>query len=115
LHVPSFTRWPSGLPPDGSWKHRLIWDLLRSEVNSPPRAGGLLSFGTDVADAFHQVPLHPLEGRYTVAVFESRFYYFTVLVFGSASAPTVWGRFAAFAARAVAAFAILSGSALKST
>jgi hypothetical protein len=111
--------------PDGTWKHRLIWDLLRSEVNSLvhqgeriilPRPldvvddaralhgpGGLLFFGTDVADAFHQVPLHPLERRYTVAVFESHFYYFTVLVFGSASAPTVWGRFAAFAARSVAA------------
>jgi hypothetical protein len=36
-------------------------------------------------------------------IFGGKFYYFTVLVFGSASAPTVWGRFAAFAARSTAA------------
>ena len=60
-------------------------------------------FGTDISDAFHQVPLHPDEWRFTAAAFQGKFYVFKVLVFGSASAPTVWGRFAAFAGRSTSA------------
>ena len=114
--------------PDGSVKHRLIWDLLRSQVNAAVRQGErvilprisdvvgdahelrlrypaaqLLWFGTDVADAFHQVPLRRDERRFTVVAFQGVFYIFKVLVFGSASAPTVWGRYAAFVGRSTAA------------
>lgn len=115
--------------PDGSLKHRLVWDLRRSGVNSvvaqgervvlprvldvardaqrlardPVPGQRLWLFGTDISDAFHQVPLHPVERRYTAAEFQGQFYIFKVLVFGSASAPTVWGRFAALAGRSLAA------------
>ena len=59
-------------------------------------------FGTDIADAFHQIPLHPTEHKYTAAKFGDQFFVFRVLVFGSASAPTVWGRYAALAGRSLA-------------
>merc|ERR1712155_45662 len=62
----------------------------------------ILFFGTDVSDAFHQVPLHGREQKYTACIFEGRIYIFPVIVFGSASAPTVWGRFAAWAGRSLA-------------
>eukprot|EP00969_Alexandrium_andersonii_P284108 12560345-Alexandrium_andersonii.AAC.1 len=55
------------------------------------RAHGLgqISFlGTDVANAFHQGPLSPDEYTFTVVVPQGKFYYFRVLVFGAASAPT---------------------------
>ncbi len=60
-------------------------------------------FGTDIFDAFHQVPLHPSEWRFTAASFKGKYYVFKVLVFGSASAPTIWGRYAAFAGRSTSA------------
>ncbi len=119
----------SKVKPNGEVKHRLVWDLLRSTVNSVvqqgervvlPRVSDLVKdawdlsqthpttsplwlFGTDISDAFHQVPLHPDEWRFTAAAFQGKFYVFKVLVFGSASAPTVWGRFAAFAGRSTSA------------
>ena len=115
----------SKMKPDGSWKHRLIWDLLRSRVNSNlwqgervvlPRLTDLAQdvvdlsrlgdgthsvwlFGSDVSDAFHQIPLNASEQRFTVAQFQGKFYVFKVLVFGSGSAPTVWGRYAAWLGR----------------
>jgi hypothetical protein len=110
---------------DGSWKHRIIWDLLRSGVNSRVHQGeriilprildvaqdvldlckllrpgeDIYFFGTDVSDAFHQIPLRRNEWKFTVAEFAGKYYIFTVLVFGSASAPTVWGRYAAWLGR----------------
>ena len=116
----------SKLKPDGTWKHRLVWDLRRSGVNLAilqgervimPRLLDLVSdvrqiasgstptflMGTDVAEAFHQVPLHPSEQAFTVASVAGVFYVFRVLVFGSGSAPTVWGRYGAFLGRSVAA------------
>ena len=113
----------SKVKPDGSTKHRLVWDLLRSNVNAQVRQGervvlprlmdvindavdlasystepNLVLLGTDTSDAFHQVPLNPSERR-----FQGKYYSFKVLVFGSASAPTVCGRYAAFAGRSTAA------------
>jgi len=116
----------SKMKPDGSMKHRLVWDLRRSGVNLAilqgervvlPRlldlvrdvqaiAGGsnpTFLMGTDVTEAFHQVPLHPSEQAYTVASVAGVFYVFRVLVFGSGSAPTVWGRYGAFLGRSTAA------------
>ena len=116
----------SKLKPDGSWKHRLVWDLRRSGVNTAiqqgervvlPRlldlvrdvqeiaSGSAPTFlmGSDVTEAFHQVPLHPSEQAYTVASVAGVFYVFRVLVFGSGSAPTVWGRYGAFLGRSTAA------------
>ena len=115
--------------PDGSLKHRLVWDLRRSGVNHAisqgervvlPRLGDLVGdvlalahgnegpvslLGTDVSDAFHQVPLRREERQFTVAAVDGTFYVFTVLVFGSGSAPTVWGRYSAFLGRSTAAVA----------
>ena len=116
----------SKLKPDGTLKHRLVWDLRRSGVNMAilqgervvlPRLLDLVKdvrqiasestpiflMGTDVTEAFHQVPLHPSEQAYTVASVAGVFYVFRVLVFGSGSAPTVWGRYGAFLGRSTAA------------
>ena len=108
--------------PDGTLKHRMIWDLRRSGVNGvlaqgerivlprlsdlmrdvielagPGRSGSdIVLLGADISDAFHQVPLNPAERRFTLASVGDRVYEFKVLVFGSGSAPTVWGRYAAF-------------------
>ena len=95
----------SKLEPGGSWTHRLVWDLRRSGVNVAilqgervvlPRILDLVRdvqqiatestptflMGTDVTEAFHQVPLHPSEQAYTVASVAGVFYVFRVLVFG---------------------------------
>ena len=113
---------------DGTLKHRIIWDFRRSFVNSRirqaerimlPRAldasadalelwrsspqHGIIFFGCDVEAAFHQVPVHRSEWRYQVTYLDGRWYVFKVLVFGAASAPTIWGRVAALAARSLAA------------
>ncbi len=78
-------------------KHRLAWDLLRSSVNSVVQQGErvvlprVLDFvndgwdlsqisnrwdlhllGTDISDAFHQVPLSPEECRFTAAFFQGK-------------------------------------------
>ena len=63
----------------------------------------LTLFGTDFADAFHQVPLDPSERQFTAVYINDKYYIFNVLVFGAASAPTVWGRYAAFIGRSSAA------------
>ena len=57
----------------------------------------------DVSNAFHQIPLRQDEWSFTVAESAGKYYVFTVLVFGSASAPTVWGRYAAWIGRSTAA------------
>ena len=119
----------SKMKPDGTWKHRLVWDLLRSKVNSVVRQGErvvlprpsdlvadllelgasapngseVLLLGVDIQDAFHQVPLRQAEWRYTVVLIGGTFFVFTVLVFGSGSSPTVWGRFAALLGRSTCA------------
>ena len=71
---------------DGNWKYRLIWDLLRSDVNATvelkerisPRikdavdnalelrqAGRHLEWMVlDISDAFHNIPLRPTERRF---------------------------------------------------
>eukprot|EP00969_Alexandrium_andersonii_P282219 12477128-Alexandrium_andersonii.AAC.1 len=102
--------------PDNTVKRRIVWDLRRSMVNGLVRQGerivlprisdvvadavdllrihgpDLVSFlGTDVANAFRQAPLSPDEQKFTVVVLRGKYYFFRVLVFGAASAPTVWG------------------------
>jgi hypothetical protein len=57
------------------------------------------------SDAFHQIPLNNSEKRFTVASINGKFWVFHCLVFGSGSAPTAWGRFAAFLGRSTAAIA----------
>ena len=118
---------------DGTWKHRLIWDLLRSEVNDSvvcperivlPRiqdavddarsllrgcaddpAIGLEWLVLDVADAFHNIPLKPQERRFACGKVGNRFIVFRVLCMGGKSAPTIWGRFAAAIGRVLASIA----------
>ena len=117
--------------PDGTWKHRLVWDLRESGVNdtidqgeriilprpcdfttairclvngpvgAPGRCAKLL--GIDISDAFHQVPNHPAERHLTGVAIQGKIFIFNVLVFGSSSAPTVWGRFAAWLGRSTMA------------
>ena len=112
--------------PDGSLKHRLIWDLLRSEVNSTvlleerivlPRlqdavddARELLQHGApeiewlvlDVADAFHNVPVRTSERRFACGKVGDKYVCFKSLCMGGKSAPNIWGRFAAAMGRIVA-------------
>ena len=111
--------------PDGTTKHRLIWDLLRSDVNAAtslferiilPRlqdavedAQHLLRTGSeiewmvlDIADAFHNVPLHPSERKYVCTKVGDRFVVFKVMCMGGKASPNVWGRFAAAIGRILA-------------
>ena len=104
--------------PDKSWKHRLIWDLLRSDVNAAvelkerivlPRiqdavedalelrkSGGQLEWMVlDISDAFHNVPMRPSERRFSCGKVGDRYVVFEVLCMGGKSAPNVWGRYAA--------------------
>ena len=123
--------------PDGSTKYRLVWDLRRSGVNAVTLQGErvvlprildlvnsiaaiacqldeedeLVLLGTDIADAFHQVPLDPREWKFTAAALGGYIFVFKVLVFGSVSAPTVWGRYAAWLGRSTCA--LLFGERLR--
>jgi hypothetical protein len=94
--------------PDGTTKHRLVWDLLRSRVNSFVHQGERIVFhssgelpeatleafawlfGIDISDAFHQIPLNNSEKRFAVAFIDNKFWVFSRLVFDSGSAPTAW-------------------------
>ena len=60
-------------------------------------------YGTDVADAFHQIPLHPDEWRFVCTSLGGKYYCFKCVVFGAASAPITWARYAAFLGRSTAA------------
>ena len=115
--------------PDGSTKHRLIWDLLRSEVNSTvslyerivlPRVQDAVDDARelrrlhgdpiewlvlDVADAFHNIPLRPSERRFTCGKFQDRVVVFESLCMGGKSAPNIWGRYAAAMGRILASIA----------
>ena len=66
-----------------------------------------MGFCADVEDAFHQIPRNQAERRFALASVGGLVLAFRVLVFGSASAPTVWGRFAAFPGRTWSAVADL--------
>ncbi len=56
-----------------------------------------------MSDAFHLIPLRQDEWRFALARIGQRIYVFRVAIFGAASAPLVWGRFAAFLGRTTAA------------
>ena len=110
-------------------KHRLVWDLRRSGVNATiqqserivlPRLNDVIGdardlwsrnrhrgdttrfLAIDISNAFHIIPLARHEWRFTIAAILGKYYVFKVLVFGSSSAPTVWGRYAAFLGRTTA-------------
>ena len=112
----------------GKRKARIIWDLRESGVNKlysqgerillPRlsdvvgdaldvfRRGGTPSFfAIDVRDAFHNIPAGK-DRAYTSAVVNidgrQQILTFDVLVFGSVSSPTLWGRFAAWFGRTLA-------------
>ncbi|HIG16147.1 MAG TPA: hypothetical protein EYQ31_01985 [Candidatus Handelsmanbacteria bacterium] len=112
---------------DGTLKHRLIWDLLRSGINACLAVGSrivlprledavhslleLLEDDTseesismlvfDISDAFHEIPINARERRFQTAQANGKWYVFLVLVFGSKAAPTLWGRMAAWLARSI--------------
>jgi len=112
--------------PDGTKKHRLIWDLLRSEVNATvslterivlPRIqdavddasellrqnrGDLEWLVLDIADAFHNIPMLPSERKFTCGKVGDKFIVFEVLCMGGKSSPNIWGRFAAAIGRILA-------------
>eukprot|EP00434_Breviolum_minutum_P038994 symbB.v1.2.034605.t1/scaffold4499.1/size38882/7 len=110
-------------------KSRIIWDMRESKVNSRcdpaeriilPRLLDVVSetltfqanylkpvfAAIDIQDAFHNVPAGR-DKRYTAARCQMEdnqdcfIVYYDVLVFGSKSSPTVWGRFAAYLGRIV--------------
>ena len=108
---------------DGTWKHRLIWDLRRSKVNDTATLGErlvlpriqdavddavhvCLSTGhecewlvLDIEDAFHNIPLHLSERKFACAKLGDTFIIFLVLCMGGKAPPTLWGRFAALQGR----------------
>lgn len=114
---------------DGSLKHRLVWDFRRSHVNARvkqperitlPQLGdlvpaaqtlarerrpgeGLWLYGLDFRDAFFNVPAAPQEQAYLCTKVGPWWVQAFTLVFGAASAPLVWGRFAAWTGRSLAA------------
>jgi hypothetical protein len=55
----------------------------------------------DICDAFNNIRVRSNEHRFTCAEIDGLFVVFKVLVFGSGSSPTVWGRFSAFIGRFV--------------
>ena len=102
-------------------KSRIIWDLRESGVNLRcdtaerivlPRLLDVVQetleairndqepifAAIDIRDAFHNVPAGK-DRKYTVARADDKFIIYNVLVFGSRSSPTIWGRFAAFIGR----------------
>ena len=94
-------------------KHRLIWDLRRSQVNEELHQGQRIRFRdlvqdtleiakgnadteihftvADLSDAFHLIPVNDQEEKHQSVVFKGEVFAFRVLVFGSAVAPTLWG------------------------
>ena len=111
---------------DGTPKHRLIWDLLRSDVNSSatlqerivlPRVrdavgdarhlrlhcdGDLEWLVLDVADAFCNVLIRLSERVFACGKVGNKFVVFEVLCMGGKSAANIWGRFAALLGRTLA-------------
>lgn len=111
-------------------KSRIIWDLRQSKVNlrcnqmervTLPRlmdaVANILELmreglepvlaAVDIENAFHNVPVGD-DKKYTVAAADMEsgrqaHIIYDVLVFGARSSPTVWGRYAAFLGRALAA------------
>ena len=110
-------------------KARIIWDLRESGVNNlcsqgervllPKlsdvvgdaieviRSGGSPKFlAIDIRDAFHNIPAGS-DRAYTAAAVEiegkPKVLVYDVLVFGSVSSPTIWGRYAAWLGRTLAA------------
>ena len=110
-------------------KARIIWDLRESQINSLCRQGervilprlrdaimdanriyrkgGLPRFlAVDITNAFHNVPAGR-DRAYTAAAFETpegtKILIYDVLVFGSVSSPTIWGRFASWLTRTLVA------------
>ena len=113
------------LKPDGTSKHRLIWDLLRSDVNASVdlrerfvlpriqdavddalhlrRSGDSLEWlVVDISDAFHNIPLRSSERRFACAKVGDFYVVFEVLCMGGRSAPNIWGRNAACLGRLLA-------------
>ena len=114
----------------GKKKSRIIWDLRESKVNMKcdqserivlPRLLDLVHSclklmrenkrpilaAADIEDAFHNVPAGS-DRRYTVALAPMEdgkpcYIVYKVLVFGSRSSPTIWGRYAAFLGRTTSA------------
>ena len=93
---------------DGTVKHRLIWDLLRSSVNEAVRlperivlpriqdavedAHELLKWANgedlewavlDIADAFHNIPIRPTEQPFAYGSFAGKYWVFMVLCMGA--------------------------------
>jgi hypothetical protein len=114
---------------DGSWKYRMIWDLLRSAVNFHSKVGErivlprVLDLINDIVDllllkrdneeiivmvldfcnAFHLLPLHPEEQKYFTTCIGGKVQHYFSLVFGPKASPTVWGRFGAWLSRSTQA------------
>jgi len=107
--------------PRGSTKHRLVWDLRRSLVNTVAHQGqrivlarlsdavadtlSLLSEAIptdlvlmcvfDIEDAFHSLTLAACERKYQVACAAGQVFVFSALIFGGSAGPTLRGRVAA--------------------
>jgi hypothetical protein len=117
----------SKLKANNELKHRLVWDFRRSQTNEfqtiyervvLPRhadvvadaralrqsnpSGDPEAMVIDFSDAFHNVPVRREEQVFNTCMAGGYWWVFTVLVFGSATSPAIWGRVAAFLGRALA-------------
>ena len=114
--------------PDGTVNHRIVWNWRRSGVSlvilqgervvlpriadiadsiremggSDMQSQDVHMLGTGISDAFHQVPLDEELAIHSAAL-RGKIHIFEVSVFGSASAPTEWGRYAAWSGTSTAA------------
>jgi len=110
---------------DGTYKYRIVWDLRRSGSNAKIRQGervllprlnepvsdalhfaadrsseeGIEFAVIDIKDAFHLIWLAWEEQKYQATFAFGVWYIYLVLIFGSRSAPTIWGRYAAWLGR----------------
>jgi hypothetical protein len=116
----------SKLKANGELKHRLVWDFKRSQTNefqtvlervvlprhadvvadaralrSSNSTGEPEALVIDFSDAFHNVPVRREEQVFNTCKAGGFLWCFTVLVFGSATSPAIWGRVAAFLGRAL--------------
>ena len=84
-----------------------LLDVVTDSVRALRSEGAVTFAAVDIKDAFHNVPAGN-DRKYTVAAAEMErgkqaFIIYDVLVFGSRSSPTIWGRFAALLGRILAA------------
>ena len=89
-----------------------LLDLVRDAVAlsaSCHQGETVTALVVDIEGAFHNVPHRASEKRFVCAQAFGAYYIFDVSVFGAKSAPTIWGRFAAWLGRSMSSLFDPSG------